>query len=81
MPSVGPQGPLRKVAELILRYGVSGFPVLDQGKLVGMVTQGDFLRRAETGTERQHGKLAALFVDSGRLADEYVRSHAHGPIS
>jgi len=40
-----------------------------------MVTQGDFLRRAETGTERHHSRLAELFADSGRLADEYVRSH------
>ena len=73
--SVGPQDPVRKAAELMLRYGVTGFPVLDQGKLVGMVTQGDFLRRAETGTERRRSRLAEMFADSGRLADEYVRSH------
>lgn len=74
--SVAPDDPVRKAAELMLRYGVNGFPVLDQGKLVGMVTQGDFLRRAETGTERYHSKLAELFADLGKLADEYVRSHA-----
>lgn len=73
---VGPQDPVRKAAELMLRYGVNGFPVLDQGKLVGMITQGDFLRRAETGTERHRAKLAEFFADSGRLADEYVHSHA-----
>jgi CBS domain-containing protein len=74
--SVAPHDPVRKAAELMLRYGVNGFPVLDQGKLVGMVTQGDFLRRAETGTDRHHSRLAELFADSGRLADEYVHSHA-----
>jgi CBS domain-containing protein len=74
--SVGPQDPVRKAADLMLRYGVNGFPVLDQGKLVGVITQGDFLRRAETGTERQRTRLAALFADSGQLAEEYVRSHA-----
>ena len=74
--SVNPQDPLRKAAELMLRYGVNGFPVLDEGKLVGMITQGDFLRRTETGTERHHSRLAELFADAGRLADEYVRSHA-----
>jgi len=73
--SVGPQDSVRKVAELMLRYGVNGFPVLDRGKLVGMITQGDFLRRAETDTERQRSRLAALFADSGELADEYVHSH------
>src|SRR5215469_12577898 len=75
--SVGPQESVRKAAELMLRYGINGFPVLDQGKLVGMVTQGDFLRRAETGTDRHHSRLAEFFADSGRLADEYVRSHAN----
>jgi CBS domain-containing protein len=74
--SVGPQEPVRKAAELMLRYGVNGFPVLDQGKLVGMVTQGDFLRRTETGTERRRSGLVELFADTGRLADEYVHSHA-----
>lgn len=73
---VAPQDPVRKAAELMLRYGVNGFPVLDRGKLVGMITQGDFLRRAETGTAPHPAQLAALFADPGRLADEYVRSHA-----
>jgi CBS domain-containing protein len=74
--SVGPQDPVRKAADLMLRFGISGFPVLDQGRLVGLITQGDFLRRAETGTERHRSGLAALFADSGQLADEYVHSHA-----
>ena len=74
--SVGPHDPVRKAADLMLRYGVNGFPVLDQGKLVGMITQGDFLRRAETGTERHRSRLAELFADPGKLADEYVHSHA-----
>jgi CBS domain-containing protein len=74
--SVAPDDPVRKAAELMLRYGVNGFPVLDQGKLVGMITQGDFLRRVETGTEHQRTRLAELFADPGQLADEYVHSHA-----
>jgi CBS domain-containing protein len=74
--SVAPNDSVRKAAELMLRYGVNGFPVLEQGKLVGVITQGDFLRRAETGTEYQRARLAELFADPGQLADEYVHSHA-----
>jgi CBS domain-containing protein len=74
--SLAPNDPVRKAAQLMLRFGVNGFPVLDQGKLVGIITQGDFLRRTETGTEPQHSRLAAFFADPGRLADEYVRTHA-----
>ncbi len=73
--SVGPRDSARKAAELMLRYGVSGFPVLEQGKLVGMITQADFLRRAETGTAADKAGLAAVFADAGPLADQYAHSH------
>ena len=72
--SLRPQDSARKAVELMLRYGVNGFPVLEKGKLVGMITQGDFLRRVETGTE---ARQASFFADPGRLAEEYVHSHAH----
>ncbi len=37
---------------LMLQKKISGLPVVDaSGSLVGMVTEGDFLRRAEAGTE------------------------------
>src|SRR5215472_13560820 len=71
--SLAPDDPVRKAAQLMLRFGVNGFPVLDHGKLVGIITQGDFLRRAETSTERQHSRLAAFFADPGRLADIMTR--------
>jgi CBS domain-containing protein len=74
--SVAPHDSARKAAELMLRYGVNGFPVLDHGRLVGMVTQGDFLRRVETGTDRPDTKPAGLPADPGQLADAYVHSHA-----
>jgi len=74
--SVAPNDSVRKAAELMLRYGVNGFPVLEQGKLVGMITQGDFLRRIETGTECRRTGVVEFFADPGRLADEYVRAHA-----
>jgi len=68
-----PEDSLRKVAGLMLRFGINGFPVLERGKLVGMITQGDFLRRAETGTERP--RLAHAFADPELLGKEYLHSH------
>src|SRR5215472_7826749 len=73
--SVGPRDSARKAAELMLRYGVTGFPVLDQGRLVGIITQSDFLRRAETDTAPDRSRLTAFFSDAGPLADEYAHSH------
>ena len=43
--------------------------------LVGIVTEGDFLRRAETGTQRRRPRWLEYLVGPGRLADEYTRSH------
>lgn len=61
---------------LMLRSRISGLPVVDDGKLVGMLTEGDFLRRAETGTERRRPHWLEFLVGPSRLVDEYVRSHA-----
>jgi len=73
--SVAPRDSARKAAELMLRYGITGFPVLEQGKLVGIITQGDFLRRAETGTAPDQTELVLILTDAGALADEYAHSH------
>src|SRR6516164_8191278 len=61
----------------MLRNRVSGLPVVDaQGQLVGMVTEGDFLRRSEIGTQRRRPKWLEFIVGPGRLAQDYV--HASG---
>lgn len=75
--SVVPETAVIRAAELMLRYDISGFPVIERtGKLVGIVTEGDFLRRAETGTERPQTRRPDPPPGPGRLADDYI--HAHG---
>jgi hypothetical protein len=54
---------------------ISGLPVIDAGKLVGMLTEGDLLRRGETGTGRQRPRWLEILMGPGRLAGEYVRTH------
>ena len=66
-----------EAAKLLLDNHVSGLPVVDdKGSIVGIVSEGDFLRRGELNTERQRSAFLEFFVSPGRLADEYV--HAHG---
>jgi CBS domain-containing protein len=62
----------------MLQYAISGLPVVDDaGHLVGIVTEGDFLRRTETGTERRHRpRWLEFLLGPRRLADEYVHSHS-----
>ena len=63
--------------QLMLECRISGLPVVNDHRVViGMLTEGDFLRRAELGTERQHSYWLALLLSPGRLADEYVASHS-----
>jgi predicted transcriptional regulator len=59
----------------MLQNKISGLPVVDdKGQLVGMVTEGDFLRRGELGTRRQRARWLEFLLGPGRLADEYVQS-------
>jgi CBS domain-containing protein len=75
--SVGPDESIMKAARLMLQNRISGLPVIDlNGELIGIVTEGDFLRRGELGTQRRRPKWLEFIVGPGRLADEYV--HAAG---
>ncbi len=65
-----------EAARLLLQKRISGLPVVDhQGKLIGIVTEGDFLRRAETATERKRPHWLEFLIGPGRIAEEYVHSH------
>ena len=64
-----------EAVQLMLHNRISGLPVLDPtGTLIGIVTEGDFLRRGEIGTQRQRPKWLEFLVGPGRLAAEYVHS-------
>jgi CBS domain-containing protein len=72
--SVPPDASVATVAQLMLEKRISGVPVIDErGKLAGIVSEGDFLRRAETGTARRRPRWIEFFMGPGRLSDEYVR--------
>jgi CBS domain-containing protein len=74
--SVAPDGSIRDAVQLMLQNRISGLPVVDPaGHLVGMVTEGDFLRRSETGTQRKRPRWLEFITGSGSLAGEYVRTH------
>ena len=73
--SVTERQPVLDAVQLMLDNRISGLPVLDaSGKLVGIVTEGDFLRRGEIGTQRQRPKWLELLVGPGQIAAEYVHS-------
>ena len=68
--------PIAEAIRLMLDNHVSGLPVLeDNGKLAGILTEGDLLHRSETGTERHRPRWLEMLIGPGRLAGEYVRTH------
>ena len=75
--SIGPDASIIEAVRTMLQHKISGLPVIDaSGRLQGVITEGDFLRRAETGTQRRHPRWLEFLLGPGRLATEYV--HASG---
>jgi CBS domain-containing protein len=73
--TVRPDATIEYAAQLMLQYRISGLPVTNNdGAVVGIITEGDLLRRVETGTEKRHARWAVLFLGPGRLAQEYVHT-------
>ena len=74
--SVSPDTSVFVAIQLMLKHHISGLPVIDNhAKLVGILSEGDFLRRGEIETERKRsGWLDALF-GPGDGAANYVHSH------
>jgi CBS domain-containing protein len=73
--TVEPEASVARAVRLMLQNNISGLPVVDgKGQLVGMVTEGDFLRRGELGTQRQRPRWLEFLLGPGRLAAEYVQS-------
>jgi CBS domain-containing protein len=73
--TVEPDASVTRAVRLMLQNKISGLPVVDaEGQLVGMVTEGDFLRRGELGTKRQRPRWLEFLLGPGKLATEYVQS-------
>jgi CBS domain-containing protein len=73
--TVGRETSVANAIRVMLDNNISGLPVLDNGKVVGILTEGDLLRRSETGTERHRPRWLEILMGPGRMAGEYVRTH------
>jgi CBS domain-containing protein len=73
--TVGRETSVANAIRLMLDNNISGLPVLDDGKVVGILTEGDLLRRSETGTEKHRPRWLEILMGPGRMAGEYVRTH------
>jgi len=76
--TVTPETTIVDAANLMLQRHVSGLPVVDgTGKLVGVVSEGDFIRRSEIGTGRKRGRWLRFILGPGKSAADFVHEHGH----
>jgi CBS domain-containing protein len=72
--TIAPDASIHDAAKLMIDHHVSGLPVVDDaGKLIGIVTERDFLRRQELGTEIKRPRWLEFLRGPGRQAMDFVR--------
>jgi CBS domain-containing protein len=75
--AVEPDTPIREVARVMVERRITGLPVqAPDGRLVGIVSDGDIYRRAELGTDRHRRRSwLEFFAADPRHAEDYVEAH------
>ena len=74
--TVGPDASVTDIARLLLERHISATPVVDEsGALLGVVSEGDLMRRPEAGTERRPSWWLTLLSEPQDEAREYLKSH------
>ena len=74
--TIAPEASIRTAIAIMIEHRISGLPVVDEDVgLVGILTEGDLLHRAETGTEAPRRRWLELLLGPGSSADEYARAH------
>jgi CBS domain-containing protein len=73
--TVAPDTPVAELARIMVEKRVSAVPVMDGEVMVGILTEGDLLRRAEIGSEHKRSRWAELAFANWNLAAEYTKEH------
>jgi CBS domain-containing protein len=76
--SVTPETTVREIAALLFERRISGLPVLEDGRLVGMVSEADLLHRQEIGTDciGRNGSWWLRLFSQDQSIEHYIKSHA-----
>jgi CBS domain-containing protein len=74
--TVKPNSSVKTVADLFWHRRISGAPMVDDdGKIVGIISEGDLVYRSELKTDRPHPYWFLQLAGKEILAKEYVKAH------
>lgn len=74
--TVGLETSVREIAQRLLERRISAVPVTDaEGRMVGIVSEGDLVRRSEIGTEARPAWWLMLLASPENLAERYRKAH------
>jgi CBS domain-containing protein len=74
--TVAPDTPIVEIAQTLLHHHISAAPVVSaEGRILGIVSEGDLMHRPETGTERPRSWWLALITEPEERARDYVKTH------
>lgn len=74
--TVPPETPVMAMARLLADRGISAVPVVDAaGKVLGIVTEADLVRRLAGEEDKPTSWFGALFADPASQAERFARTH------
>src|SRR5688572_4491856 len=75
--TIRPDSSVQDAAAILIENHISAMPVTDaDGKLYGIISEADLLRRSETQTEHQRSWWLEWLTSAEVLAEEFVKTHA-----
>ena len=73
--SVEPDTPVRDIAELLYTRRISGVPVVENGQVIGIVSEGDLIGHVAAIGEPRRSWWLSLFADESLSARDYAKTH------
>jgi CBS domain-containing protein len=73
--SVEPDTPVQDIAQLLYTRRISGVPVIEQGRVIGIVSEGDLIGHAATIGEQRRSWWLSAFMDDSLSARDYAKTH------
>lgn len=76
--TVSPETEVREIVELLIQHRISALPVVTaDGRVVGIVSEGDLMRRVENRTDKRDSWWLSALFSGANDAENYIRSHGH----